>query len=150
MHAFIRLFCLLAVLVVTKGCGTPTKKVKSSVKTVSDQSVASTALVSFFEAKYTDLFLPFSYHALSLETQESPDDDIYTLMLKVKGAPAQMLALYKEQMQINGWRIIIETNTQLLFEKPHRRCIITLLSNKKGPLEIMIVYATIAQDDRYH
>jgi len=145
MHAFIRFQCLLGALVLINGCGT--KKVRP-IKQVTDQSVKNTALVSFFEAQHADLFFPFSYQAVSVQSQELKDGDMYTIVLKVKASLPQMHAAYKEHMQMGGWRTIVETDTQLLFEKPYARCIITFLL-KKEMIEIMMIYARLVADEQY-
>lgn len=149
MYSFVWLPCLLVALSVINGCGISTKKVKS-VKKVSDQSVENTALVSFFEAQHADLFFPFSCQAASLQMQELNGADVYTITLKVKSSASDTRASYKHHMQMYGWRTVIETDTQLLFEKPHTRCMVTLLPNKKELLEIILVYANLTQDDQYN
>lgn len=146
MYAFIRSQCLLVALIAMNGCGT--KKVRP-IKKIEDQSVTNTALVSFFEAQHADIFFPFSYQAVAVQSQESKDGDIYTIALKVKASISQMHASYKQHMQMGGWRTVIETDTQLLFEKPHARCIITFLHNKKEMIEIMMIYARLVSDEQY-
>ena len=52
-------------------------------------------------------------------------------------------------MEMYGWRNVIAASTQLLFEKPHARCIITFMSCQRGGIEITMIYANLIMDEQY-
>jgi hypothetical protein len=80
------------------------------------------------EARLYDVPLPLSY--ITLDNQYS--ENSYGFETKVNST--ELIDFYKEEMVNVGWRIISifnETETNLLFEKPHKFILVSIRPNSK-------------------